>query len=210
MERRCCSMTLPSDASDTTLPIASPSESEKPARQMPVFVKAGFVVPEDTTAVVPGPSQRDKPAGLPHEVWEARVTVIAALREEGYSYRQIARALGMGTSAVEWCARKARDEGKLRDGVAEAMKMLDNQAVPLAIDALLKKLRKGEDKAVFGTLEGRGLLKTFSQIKTEGDGSTNRMAFQFNFNGGPNQQTSDPVPTDLPGKVLGTPRSDEE
>ena len=148
--------------------------------------------------------------GLPDELYEARVTVIAALREEGYPFKTIARALKMKDAEVIWCARKARERGLLRAGVAEAVKMLDEEAVPLAIDAVMRKIRKGEDKAVFGVLEGRGILKNYSQVKTENDVPRSNLAFQFNFTGGPAQVRLDPVPTGLPGQVLGAARVDDE
>jgi len=181
------------------------SESETPLFRKPVPPDPVVPDPIEAIPVIP------RGLNLPDELYAARITVVSALREEGYTYRQIAKALGMGQAAVEWCMRKARERGILRAGALEAITMLDNEAIPLAADALLRKIRKGEDKAVFGVLEGRGILKNYSQVKTEGDVTRSNMAFQFVFTGGPaGEQTIaiGPLPKGLPGQVVGSPRVD--
>ena len=137
---------------------------------------------------------------LPHEVYAARTTIVAALKREGYSRAKIARALGMSVSGVAWCIRRARETGALRRGLEEALSEIDEEAVPLAVEGLLHHLRKHDKDAVFATLQGKGLLRSFSQVKNEGGGGQANMAFQFNFvmpEGGAAAPTIAPVPAAL-------------
>ncbi|MET0742940.1 MAG: hypothetical protein ABWY78_06175 [Microvirga sp.] len=191
---------------------APPPRAKRQIQYSPVIAKPDPDPEGD--AAVERMALQVKPLGgeMPPELYQARVTVVAALRTEGYTFRQIAKALGMKQASVEWCARRARERDQLRAGVAEAIEMLDNEAVPLAVDAMLRKLKKGEDKAVFGVLEGRGLLKSFSQVKNEGDGTRNNMAFQFVFAGAPEPGKGGDLtlPKGLPGQVVGTQRVDED
>lgn len=177
----------------------------------PVFVKPN---------AVPGPSEEVQalaptsrvPDGLPHELYEARIPIVAALKTEGYSSRRIAKILKMRTEGVAWCVRKARERDLLKKGLEEAIQKLDDEGVPLAVEGLLRKLQRGEEASIFKILEGRGVFRNFSQVKSEGDGSRSNMAFQFVFTGGPPARDGaipvDAVPTGLPGQVFGVERTD--
>ncbi len=144
---------------------------------------------------------------LPHELYEARVSVIAALKAQGYTRRQIGKAMGMTASGVNWCIRKARELGHLKSGLEDALNELDNEAIPLAVEAFLHHLRAKDKDIAIATLEGRGLLPHRTKAKNEaGPGGVN-MAFQFNFVTPDGQTVQADVKT-LPGQVLGRERTE--
>lgn len=142
---------------------------------------------------------------LPHIVHAARVSVIAALKSEGYSRDEIASALGMKPSGVAWALRTARKKGILQNGLAEAVESLDQEAVPLAVEAMLHHLREKNPEVAAKILEGRGLLRHYSNQKSESTGAPMNMGFQFNFvlpDGSPAPQNAE-----LTGKIVGTAKA---
>lgn len=142
---------------------------------------------------------------LPHIVHAARVKVISALKSEGYSRDEIASALGMKPSGVAWALRKARKLGILQNGLAEAIESLDQEAVPLAVEAMLHHLREKNPDVAGKILEGRGLLRHYSNQKSENTGAPMNMGFQFNFvlpDGSPAPQQAE-----LTGKIVGTAKA---
>lgn len=142
----------------------------------------------------------DHSAHLPHELQQLKVPIVAALHLHGYTRTKIARALKMSVAAVGWCLRVARDRELLQGGMAEALKEIDGEAVPLALEAVVKSLRQGDKAVALKVLEGRGLLRNFSQVNQEGPKGDTKLAFQFNFqlpNGGTMQPGVQPIPDAL-------------
>lgn len=143
---------------------------------------------------------------LPHVIHKARVTVIAALKAEGYSRDEIAGAMGMTIAGVHWCLRQARKKGILQKGMEEAIREMDEEAVPLAIEAIVGALRDKNIDVAMKIAAGRGLLRTYSNNKNEGPaGVAPAMGFQFNFvlpDGSPA-----PEAAALAGKIMGTSKA---
>lgn len=158
-------------------------------------------VPEVTTATIAVLNPERGAERLPHELHAARVPVIAALKLHGYTRPQIAKALKMSRSAVDWCIRVARERDLLHGGVEDALKTLDDEAVPLAIDAVVAALKRGDKDLGLKVLEGKGLLRSYAQVKNEGGtGKGPNMAFQFNFTmppGEPARPAIDAIPAEL-------------
>ncbi len=147
---------------------------------------------------------------LPHELYAARVAIVAALKTENYTRKQIAEALGMTQGGVHWCIRKARERELLKNGMAETIELLENEALPLAVEGLLKDLRKGNQAAYLATLQGKGLLRNYNQVKNEGGGGGANLAFQFNFVTPDGKAIERPALPELPGQVFGVERTDPE
>lgn len=181
-------------------PEASPAPTETPR-----FSRDGELLPEQ----IP---QFESPKGreLPHELFQARVAIVAGLKTEGYSRKQIAKALQMSVSGVAWCIRKARERKLLVDGMTETLKLIEDEALPLAVEGLLKDLRLGNQTAYLETLKGRGLLRNYTQVKQEGGGNQANMAFQFNFVTPDGQRIDQPDVPALPGQVFGTAKTGDE
>jgi hypothetical protein len=167
-----------------------PVRSNAPPSKAPRFARDGELldppVPEVTSATLDAINP-DRTDTLPHELQAAKVPIVAALHLHGYSRTRIARALKCTVASVSWCLRAARDRQLLQGGMIEAVKELDDEAVPLAVEAVLRSLKKGEASTAMKVLEGRGLLRNFSQVNQEGPRADTKLAFQFNFqlpNGG--------------------------
>lgn len=139
---------------------------------------------------------------LPHLIYQARVSVIAALRAEGYNRKEIAAALGMTEQGVGWCLRKARERGLVQKGMIEAIQEMDEEAIPLALENIITSLREGNVDVSMRVAAGRGLLRNYSNNKNDGSPVSGSMAFQFNFvlpDG-----TPAPDQASLTGKIFGT------
>lgn len=179
-----------------------------------------FVFPEDPEdpptaraieAAVPEQARR-KPLmddRLPHDLHAARVPIVAALRQHGYSRSRIASNLKMGLHAVDWCIREARRRGELQKGMIEAAIMLEEEAVPRAVEAVIAAVRRGDEQTAIRILEGKGLLVNYA-AKGDGAGASRPpMAFQFNFVMPNGAIASDrPALPDLPGNVVGVERTE--
>lgn len=105
--------------------------------------------------------------GLSPEIYEDRATVCVALRMEGYSYPEIQEKTGLSDCQVRYACRKARAAGRLRD----VLDLVDNEAVPQAVENLVKYLREPDtemgQKATMKTLSGRGVFRNFAHNKNE-------------------------------------------
>lgn len=165
--------------------------------------------PYQVLADLPSPTPRAPQVAdaLPHELYEARVSIVAALRQHGYSRSRIAHALKMGLAGVDWCIRQARVRGELQKGMIEAAITLEEEAVPLAVEGVLAALKKRNPEVAMKVLEGKGLLQHYSANKEGGGNPAAPMAFQFNFitkDGTPLPEQ--PALPALPGDVVGTAR----
>lgn len=142
-------------------------------------------------------------AGLSDDKLATRITIVAALKAQGYSRAQIAKATGLSLSAVAWTLRRARERKLLADGMVEAVQELDQEAVPLAVEGLLRLLRKADKDAVFKTLDGRGLFKTHA-AKDDGGGPAALPQLHINILNAPAHFD----PSQMTGTIHGTPRED--
>lgn len=145
---------------------------------------------------------------LPHELYEARVEIVAAMMQQGYTRARVAHALHMSLPAVAWCITQARKRELLQSGVIEAIGRLNDEAVPLAVEGLLHHLGKKDKEAVFKTLEGRGLLVHHASNKNESTGPAAPLAFQFNFVTKDGEIAPAPELPALPGQVIGIAREE--
>lgn len=170
---------------------------------------------EDVPRYIPDPSKESsdkareasmKITTLPHAIYAERVKIIAVLKAEGYNRDEIAEAMGMKRSGVDWCLREARKRGDLTQGMIEAAREIDEEAIPLAVENIVKALKDGNVDIAMELAKGRGLLRTYTSTKSEGaPGGAAGMAFQFNFV----LQDGRPAPesAELAGKILGTGRT---
>lgn len=125
----------------------------------PIISKTGATAPD--TRFQPGNPGRKE---LPEELYADRATVVVALRLEGYSYAEIQERTGLTVTQIRYACRKARAAGKLQD----VLQLVDNEAVPQAVENLVDKLRAGDWEATRETLRGRGVFRNFSHNKNEG------------------------------------------
>lgn len=89
---------------------------------------------------------------------ETGVAMIA-LRIIGYSYKKISEAVGVDLSEVRRVLGEARRLSKLSD----VGPLLENIALPQAVDNLIEKLEAGDLPATLATLRGRGAFRNFER-----------------------------------------------
>lgn len=82
-----------------------------------------------------------------------------ALRIIGTSYKKISEQLGVDVSEVRRVLAEARRLSKLSD----VGPLLDNIALPQAVDNLIEKLEAGDLPATLATLRGRGAFRNFER-----------------------------------------------
>lgn len=168
---------------------------------------AAYVPSDPAPLIAAAKEAKEKPKEivLPHLVYQARVAVIAALRAENYSRKEIAAALGMTEQGVGWCLRRARERGLVQKGMIEAIQEMDEEAIPLALENIVSALREGNVDVAMRVAAGRGLLRSYSNNKNDGSPVSGAMAFQFNFvlpDG-----TPAPDQAALTGKIFGTSKT---
>lgn len=184
------------------------ASSAPPAPETPRFARDGEVLPPYVVNNPENLAALSASQSLPHELYAARVAIVAALKSEGYTRKQIAKSLGMTLSGVHWCVKKARERELLKAGMAETMELLENEALPLAVEGLLADLKKGNQEAYLATLRGKGLLRNYNQVKNEGGGGAANLAFQFNFVTPDGRTIESPAVPELKGQVFGVERDE--
>jgi hypothetical protein len=143
---------------------------------------------------------------LTEALWKERGAIVMALRAQGYTYPEIQEATGLGLGIIRAACRKAREAGAL----SETLLMIENEAVPQAVDNLVAQLRKGEfGDAEMAVLKGRGVFQNYSRNKAEGGDGARLPPLQIAFI----SATGDALPTVIvnspTGAVFGKPREDE-
>lgn len=130
----------------------------------------------------------------------AKAAALIALRQQGYTRKEIGRLLGMHPNAVRVALNRARSQGKLN----ELRAVLENDSLALAVEGLNYHLEKRDKDAIFKHLEGMGHWKSYSNNKSEGGGSTTLPPLQVNvsFNNAP-------VGAVIASEPMGTPREDD-
>ncbi len=91
--------------------------------------------------------------------WTAASARAVGLRILGYSIKDIAHELMVSQHAVRQWLTDARKRAELMD----VAPLLDNVALPLAIDNLIDGLQNGDKKLTLATLKGRGAFTTHSK-----------------------------------------------
>ncbi len=145
--------------------------------------------------------------GLSPELYEERALICLALRLEGYTYEEIEQKTKLSIQQIRYACRKARRAGRLRDTI----ELIDNEAVPQAVENLLSLLRKEDREATFKVLDGRGVFRKFNNNKNEGGGPMGAGVppLQINIL----SPTGGALPTVIvnseKGSVVGTPYEEE-
>jgi hypothetical protein len=169
---------------------------------------AGVLVSK--TGAQPEPAAPPTGAALPQALYDDRATIILALRLDGYTTDEICEKTGLGMDQVRYALRKARAAGKIRD----VIDLIDNEAVPQAVENLLKKLRQNALSDEFGDaevqlLKGRGVFQNFNKNKNEGGGDARQPTLNIAFI---NPAGGTELPTVIvnsdTGSVIGKPRED--
>lgn len=146
--------------------------------------------------------------GLPDELYQDRAIICLALRLEGYTYKEIEARTGLSDEQVRYACRKARRAGTLRD----SLDLIDNEAVPQAVENLITLLRSNDKEATFKVLDGRGVFRKFNNNKNEGGvaGVSGVPPLQINIL----SPTGGALPTIIvnseKGSVVGTPYAEPE
>lgn len=168
---------------------------------------AGFVSKTGELPVpTPGNTALYNP-GLPDELYEDRALIVLAMRQDGYTAKEICAKTGLSQEAVRYAMRKARQSGRLRD----VIDLIDNEAVPQAVENLMMKLRKNAETEEFGDaevqlLKGRGVFQNFNKNPSGAGAGSTLPALQINFiqNGG--GELPSIIVNSESGEVLGKPR----
>jgi hypothetical protein len=159
------------------------------------------------TGELPEPNLPPVSAGLPDSLYEERALICLALRLEGYTYKEIEARTGLSDEQVRYACRKARRAGKLRD----VIDIIDNEAVPQAVENLLDYLRKGDKEATFKILDGRGVFRKFNNNKNEGGaGQSGIPPLQINILSPSGGELPTVIVNSEKGSVVGTPYQEPE
>lgn len=145
--------------------------------------------------------------GLPDALYEDRAVLVLALRLEGYNYVEIQKKTGLSTEQVRYACRRARQAGKLRD----VIDLIDNEAVPQAVENLNDLLQKGDKEATFEVLKGRGAFRRYSNDKQVGGiAATSIPALHINILTPAGGEMPTVIVNSDRGAVIGTPREDAD
>jgi len=143
---------------------------------------------------------------LPDSLYADRYAVVVALRMEGYTQQEIADKTGLTLWQIQNACHRARQNGRLRD----VLDMIDNTAVPQAVDNLVEGLRKGDKEYTLEVLKGRGAFRKFSDKPGAGAGAMALPPLQINILTPQGGQVPTVIVNSEKGAVIGTPRDDAE
>lgn len=148
---------------------------------------------------------------LPDALFEDRAVICIALRMEGYTYKEIQEKTSLTETQVRYALRRARAAGRLRD----VLDLVDNEAVPQAVENLITVLRDPKHEkfwdATEKTLDGRGVFRRFNNNKVEGGGVGNQLpALQINILTRDGKEMPTVIVNSEKGSVFGSPREDAE
>lgn len=124
-----------------------------------------------------------------------KATICIALRLQGMSEKEIAKKVELPVETVRQYLFKARKKAKLLD----VAPLLDQMAVPMAVDNLIEGIGNGDKDYTLAVLKGRGAFATFG--KQESDGA---MQLTVKIEHADNGQTSV-----IDGSVVGVPRAED-
>lgn len=133
-------------------------------------------------------------AGTGDAAFDETGVAMIALRILGHSYKKISESLGVPLADVRRILGEARRLSKLSD----VGPMLENIALPQAVDNLIDKLEAGDLTATLATLRGRGAFRNFER--------SDNVDMQVQLSVMIEQPKGEDVPTVLKGSVVGMPR----
>jgi hypothetical protein len=159
------------------------------------------------TGEPPPPAVQSPPNNsLPEGIYADRYAIVIALRAEGYTHKEIAEKTGLSIWQIQTACHKARQSGQMRD----ALDMIDNSALPQAVDNLLEGLRKGDKEYTLEVLKGRGAFRKFSDKPGAGVGALSLPPLQINILTPAGGNVPTVIINSEKGAVIGTPRDDAE
>lgn len=134
--------------------------------------------------------------------WQKQVAAVIALRVEGHSNREIARALGLKNERV---VSRLVHMAKVKGGFSDVLDRVDGLAVPQAVENLIEGLRDGDKEYTLETLKGRGVFRQHSQVKSEGGAApSNVMLVKIEM---PQMPAGSLPPAVGAGQIVGQPRA---
>jgi len=127
---------------------------------------------------------------------ETGVAMIA-LRIIGYSYKKISETMNVELTEVRRVLGEARRLSKLSD----VGPLLENIALPQAVDNLIEKLEAGDLPATLATLRGRGAFRNFERS----DNVDMQVQLSINIEQAPGATPANQANV-IDGSVVGIPR----
>lgn len=136
--------------------------------------------------------------GSGDEHFDETGVAMIALRIIGNSYKKIADQLQVDVNEVRRVLAEARRLSKLSD----VGPLLDNIALPQAVDNLIEKLEAGDLPATLATLRGRGAFRNFERS----DNVDMQLQLSVQIETPKGFEAGGDVPAVLQGSVVGVPR----
>lgn len=152
--------------------------------------------------------QREGGKPLPDALYQERAAIVVALRNEGYTNKEIAEATGLTHGQVKYALIRARAANQIQDVAT----FLANRALPQAAENLVRALEDDKDenhwRATEKTLEGLGAFKSHKNTVQEGTGTVQSLNVVFQMLGGGDIPTV--IVNGPRGEIGGVPRVDAE
>lgn len=146
------------------------------------------------------------------QLYDLRAAATLGLTVAGDAVELIAKKTGLTVDEVRFIQRALTKQGLLGDRVKDALKRFQDEAVPIAIESMLKKLEMGDGRFIERTLETVGVLATRTAPGAGGTlgGQSNAPtlpALTLNINLPPGvtaERASRPVPGEVVGRPMGS------
>ncbi len=135
--------------------------------------------------------------GVEDDAFDETGVAMIALRITGKSNKAISEALNVPIADVRRVLAEARRLAKLSD----VGPLLDNIALPQAVDNLIEKLEAGDTQVTLATLRGRGAFRNFERT----DNVDMQLQLSVQIEAPPGLAGVD-VPNVAQGSVVGVPR----
>ena len=145
-----------------------------------------YAVAMDKQARAEGEIDPDLPYLTP--IQRQRAPKYLALLANGYRPRHIAAALELGIATVRADLYVMKKCGYMEDALAR----IDKQLIPLAIDTVADAIEDGNAEIAVEALKGRGVFRTYNQVKNEGVAPNNTLALQIIMPDGRELNANDP------------------
>jgi predicted transcriptional regulator len=128
-------------------------------------------------------------------------SAVLALRWEGFSPTETAQVLGVSINRV----RNALSEMRKTAAIDQQLDRLDQIAVPLAVDNVIRGVMDGDKDYTRDVLNGRGVYRTHKSIEAQVRQTTLRMDIAVTLPLAPDGQPGGALSTVRPGGVLAAP-----
>jgi hypothetical protein len=186
------------DGEDLTVPPREPAIAEP---DLPTFLEAKLQ--ENTDRELRALQRtRDKVRTPDGRLRRARfIGAVLGLRFENYTPKQIAAILGVSTAQVFGAMRVVRDDAT----IAEQLKRMDDQIVPIAVDNVMRAVVDGNLGVSMKLLDGRGVFRSHKSI--EAQITEQRVDIRLLVTRPAHMDPNAPLPTVKPGSIAaGTPK----